>query len=102
MSTAALNVFSMLGGGLPSLMANVNANPSNFIPQQASQYQASRDPMSKQYDAETYDKSYLGSALDTMFGKDLQNKQQLLLMMLLIILKMQVNLSVYNRVSTQI
>lgn len=69
MSTAALNVFSMLGGGLPSLMANVNANPSNFIPQQASQYQASRDPMSKQYDAETYDKSYLGSALDTMFGE---------------------------------
>ena len=56
MDTAALNVFSMLGGGLPSLMANVNANPSNFIPEQASQYQASRDPMSKQYDAETYDK----------------------------------------------
>ena len=69
MSTAALNVFSMLGGGLPSLMANMNANPSNFIPEQASQYQASRDPMSKQYDAETYDKSYLGSALDTMFGE---------------------------------
>jgi len=70
MATGALNVFSMLGGGgLPSLMANVNANPSNFIPQQASQYQASRDPMSKQYDAETYDKSYLGSALDTMFGE---------------------------------
>ena len=69
MDTAALNVFSMLGGGLPSLMANVNANPSNFIPEQASQYQASRDPMSKQYDAETYDKSYIGSALDTMFGE---------------------------------
>ena len=69
MDTAALNVFSMLGGGLPSLMANVNANPSNFIPEQASQYQASRDPMSKQYDAETYDKSYMGSALDTMFGE---------------------------------
>jgi len=69
MDTAALNVFSMLGGGLPSLMANVNANPSNFIPEQAPQYQASRDPMSKQYDAETYDKSYIGSALDTMFGE---------------------------------
>ena len=69
MATGALNVFSMLGGGLPSLMANVNANPSNFIPEQASQYQASRDPMSKQYDAETYDKSYIGSALDTMFGE---------------------------------
>ena len=68
-ATGALNVFSMLGGGLPSLMANVNANPSNFIPEQASQYQASRDPMSKQYDAETYDKSYIGSALDTMFGE---------------------------------
>ena len=69
MDTGALNVFSMLGGGLPSLMANLNANPSNFIPEQASQYQASRDPMSKQYDAETYDKSYIGSALDTMFGE---------------------------------
>jgi len=69
MDTAALNVFSMLGGGLPSLMANVNANPSNFIPEQAPQYQASRDPMSKQYIAETYDKSYIGSALDTMFGE---------------------------------
>ena len=69
MDTAALNVFSMLGGGLPSLMANVNANPSNFIPEQAPQYQASRDPMSKQYDEETYDKSYIGSALDTMFGE---------------------------------
>ena len=69
MDTAALNVFSMLGGGLPSLIANVNANPSNFIPEQAPQYQASRDPMSKQYDAETYDKSYIGSALDTMFGE---------------------------------
>ncbi len=69
MATGALNVFSMLGGGLPSLMANVNANPSNFIPEQAPQYQASRDPMSKQYDAETYDKSYIGSALDTMFGE---------------------------------
>ncbi len=67
--TAALNVFSMLGGGLPSLMANLNANPSNFIPEQASQYDPTRDPMSKQYDAETYDKSYIGSALDTMFGE---------------------------------
>ena len=69
MSTAALNVFSALGGGLPSLFANANANPSNFVPAQASQYQASRDPMNKDYDAETYDKSYLGSALDTMFGE---------------------------------
>ena len=69
MSTAALNIFSGLSGGLPSLLVNANANPSNFVPAQASQYQASRDPMSKQYDAETYDKSYLGGALDTMFGE---------------------------------
>jgi hypothetical protein len=69
MDTGALNVFSMLGGGLPSLMANLNANPSNFIPEQASQYDPTRDPMSKKYDAETYDKSYIGSALDTMFGE---------------------------------
>ena len=69
MSTAALNIFSGLSGGLPSLFVNANANPSNFVPAQASQYQASRDPMSKQYDAETYDKSYLGGALDTMFGE---------------------------------
>ena len=69
MDTAALNVFSMLGGGLPSLMANVNANPSNFIPEQSSQYDPTRDPTNEQYDKETYDKSYIGSALDTMFGE---------------------------------
>ena len=69
MDTLKLNALSLGIGGLPSLIANVNANPSNFIPTQASQYQASRDPMSKQYDAETYDKSYIGSALDTMFGE---------------------------------
>jgi len=69
MDTLKLNALSMGIGGLPSLIANVNANPSNFIPTQASQYQASRDPMSKQYDAETYDKSYIGSAIDTMFGE---------------------------------
>jgi len=69
MSTAALNVFSGLSGGLPSLFVNANANPSNFVPAQASQYQASRDPMSKQYDAEKYDKGFMGGALDTMFGE---------------------------------
>ena len=69
MDTGALNVFSALGGGLPSLFANANANPSNFVPAQATQYQPSRDPMSNQYDAETYDKSYIGSAIDTMFGE---------------------------------
>ena len=69
MATGALNVFSMLGGGLPSLMANVNANPSNFIPEQSSQYDPTRDPTNEQYDKETYDKSYIGSALDTMFGE---------------------------------
>ena len=69
METGALNVFSALGGGLPSLFANANANPSNFVPAQATQYQPSRDPMSNQYDAETYDKSYIGSAIDTMFGE---------------------------------
>jgi len=68
-ATGALNVFSMLGGGLPSLMANVNANPSNFIPEQSSQYDPTRDPTNEQYDKETYDKSYIGSALDTMFGE---------------------------------
>jgi len=69
MSTAALNVFSALGGGLPSLLANANANPSNFVPAQASQYQPSRDPMNKNYDAETYDKSYIGNVLDTLYGE---------------------------------
>jgi len=69
MDTGALNVFSALSGGLPSLMANMNANPSNFVPAQASQYQASRDPMNKSYDAETYDKSYVGNILDTMVGE---------------------------------
>ena len=69
MDTAASNVFSLLGGGLPSLFVNANANPSNFVPAQASQYQASRDPMSKQYDAEKYDKGFMGGALDTMFGE---------------------------------
>ena len=69
METNMLTGFSLLGSGLPSLLVNANANPSNFVPAQASQYQASRDPMSKQYDAETYDKSYLGGALDTMFGE---------------------------------
>jgi len=68
MDTAALNVFSMLGGGLPSLMANLNANPSNFIPEGAPQYQASRDPKSKQYDAKTYDQGYLASTIDTLLG----------------------------------
>ena len=69
MDTGALNVFSVFGGGLPSLMANQMANPSNFVPAETPQYQASRDPMSKSYDAETYDKSYMGNILDTLYGE---------------------------------
>ena len=68
METAALTAFSLLGGGLPSLMANQLANPSNYVPANAPQYQASRDPMSKQYDAETYDKGYMASAIDALYG----------------------------------
>ena len=69
MATGALNVFSLVGGGLPPLMANINANPSNFVPARSSQYDPTRDPTNEQYDKETYDKSYIGSALDTMFGE---------------------------------
>ena len=68
MDTAALTGFSLLGGGLPSLMANQMANPSNYVPANAPQYQASRDPMSKQYDAETYDKGYMASTIDALYG----------------------------------
>ena len=68
MDTGALTAFSLLGGGLPSLMANQMANPSNYIPANAPQYQASRDPMSKQYDAETYDKGYMASTIDALYG----------------------------------
>ena len=68
MDTAALTGFSLLGGGLPSLMANQMANPSNYVPANAPQYQASRDPMSKQYDAETYDKGYIASTIDALYG----------------------------------
>lgn len=67
--TLALNIFSLVGGGLPSLMANINANPSNFVPEQAPQYDPTRDPTSKEYDSETYDKSYISGAIDTMFGE---------------------------------
>jgi len=67
--TLALNAFSLLGGGLPSLFANLTANPSTYIPDRTDQYQPSRDPMNNQYDAETYDKGYIASTIDTMFGE---------------------------------
>ena len=68
MDTNMLTGFSLIGGGLPSLMANQMANPSNYVPANAPQYQASRDPMSKQYDAETYDKGYMASTIDALYG----------------------------------
>ena len=66
--TAALTAFSLLGGGLPSLMANQLANPSTFVPEKVPQYDPSRDPMNKDYDAETYDKGYIENTIDALYG----------------------------------
>ena len=67
--TAALMGFSLLGGGLPSLIANLSANPSTFAPEGSSEYDATRDPMSDLYDEDKYDKSYIESTIDTIFGE---------------------------------
>ena len=68
--TAGLMGFSLLGGGgLPSLIANLNANPSTFVPERASEYDATRDPTSDLYDKDIYDKSFIESSIDAMFGE---------------------------------
>lgn len=69
MDTNMLTGFSLLGGGLPSLFANANANPSNFVPQGAPQYERERNPQSSYYDAEKYDKGFMGGAFDSVLGE---------------------------------
>ena len=67
--TLASMGFSALAPAGIGFLANSLANPSTYATRDRSD--PTRNPLSGQYDAETYDKGYMGTMFDTMYGAGL-------------------------------
>ena len=67
--TLASMGFSALAPAGIGFLANSLANPSTYATRDRSD--PTRNPLSGQYDAETYDKGYMGTMIDTMYGAGL-------------------------------